>query len=69
MSLQYEPAMKQPNTLTKATHESAAAANDTITSEVYSTPVGETVLTDYCLHELPTQTVSSCENRDGNIFC
>ena len=44
LSLQYEPAMKQPNASTKTTHESAAA-NDT--SEAYSTPIGEALLTDY----------------------
>ena len=41
--------MKQPNTLTKTTPESAATS-DTITSEVYITPVGEALLTDCCLH-------------------
>ena len=51
----------------KATHESAAA-NDTITSEVYSTPIGEALLTDYCLHELPSETVSSCDNHDDDTF-
>ena len=59
--------MKQPNTSTKATHESAAAANDTITSKVYSIPVGEALLIDYCLHKLPTETISSCENRDDTF--
>ena len=46
LSLQYELAVKQPNTSTKAIHE-PAAANDTITSEVCSSPVGEALLTDY----------------------
>ena len=43
LSLQYEPVMKQPNTSSGVTHE--PAASDTITSEVYSTPVGETLAT------------------------
>ena len=67
LSLQYEPAVKQPNTSTKATHE-PDAANDTITSEVYSTPVGEALLTDYCLHELPTETISSSDYHDDDTF-
>lgn len=33
---------------------------------MYSTPVGEALLTDYCLHELPTETVSSCDDGDNN---
>ena len=64
--MQREPAMKQPNTLTKATHE--AISNSTITSEVYCTPVGEALLTEYCLHELPTETVSSCDDHDDDTF-
>ena len=67
LSLQYEPAVKQPNTSTKATHE-PDAANDTITSEVYSTPVGEALLTDYCLHELPTETISSSDYHHDDTF-
>ena len=58
--------MKQPNTSTKATHE-PDAANDTITNEVYSTPVGGALLTDYCLHELLTGTVSSCDYYDDTF--
>ena len=57
------PAVKRPNTSTKV-----AAANDTITSEVYSTPVSEALLTDYCLHEIPTETVSSCDYHDDDTF-
>ena len=53
--------MEEPNSSTKTTYESAAA-NDT--SEVYSTPVGEALLTDYCLHELLTEIVSSYDNCD-----
>ena len=53
--------MEEPNTSMRTTHESIAA-NDT--SEVYSTPVGEALLTDYCLHELLTETVSSYDNCD-----
>ena len=64
LSLQHEPAMKQPNTSTKATHEDTS--NNTITSEVYCTPVGEALLTDLCLHELPTETVSSCDYDDDD---
>ena len=45
LSLQYEPVMKQPNTSSEVTHE--PAASDTTNSEVYSTPVGEALLTDY----------------------
>ena len=58
--------MKQPNTSTKATHE-PDAADDTITSEVYSTPVGEALVTDYCLHELPTETISSSDYHDDTF--
>ena len=68
LSLQYEPAVKQPYTSTNATHE-PAADNDTINSEVYSTQVGETLLTDYCLYELPTETISSCDYHDDNTCC
>ena len=67
LSLQYEPAVKQPNTSTKGTHE-PAAANDTITSEVYSSPVGEALLTDYCLHELATETISSSDYHHDDTF-
>ena len=28
---------------------------------MYSTPFGEALLIDYCLHELPTETISSSE--------
>ena len=59
--------MKKPNTSTKATHE-PDAANDTITSEVYSTKVGEALLTDYCLYELPTETISSSDYHDDDTF-
>ena len=65
--LQYKPVVKQPNTSTKATRE-PDAANDTITSEVYSTPVGEALLTDYCLYELPAETISSSYYHDDNTF-
>ena len=34
---------------------------------MYSTLVGEALLTDYCLHELPTETVSSYDNRDNSF--
>ena len=66
VSLQYEPAMRQPNTSTNAAHE-PTAANNTITSEVYSTPVSEALLIGYCLHELPTETVSSCDYRNDTF--
>ena len=59
--------MKQPNTSAKARHDSAAA-NDTITSEVYSTLVCEALLTDYCLHELLTEIISSCDYHDDDTF-
>ena len=59
--------MKQPNTSTKATRE-PDAANDTITSEVYSTPLGEALLTDYCLYELPTETISISYYHDDNTI-
>ena len=64
LSLQYEPAVKHPNTSTKATH--TPAATDTMTSEVYSTPVGEALLTDYSVHELPTETISSTDYHEDN---
>ena len=64
LSLQYEPVMKQPNTSSEVTHE--PAASDTTTSEVCSTPVGEALLTDYSVHALPTEIISSCEHQDHN---
>ena len=35
---------------------------------MYSTPVGEALQTDNCLHELPTETVSSCDYHDDDTF-
>ena len=69
LSLVYEPAMKQLNTSTKTPPESviATAAAYTIISEMYSTSVGETLLTGYSLHELPTETISGSEYCDDNI--
>ena len=35
---------------------------------MYSTPVGEALLTDYCLNQLPTETISSSDYHDDDIF-
>ena len=35
---------------------------------IRSSPVGETLLTDYCPHELPTETISSSDYHGDDTF-
>ena len=68
LSFQYEPIVKHPNTISTAMPTAAATYNrDTTTSDITicSTPVGEALVTDYCVLELPTETISSSDHNIG----
>ena len=56
--------MKHPNTISTA---AATYNRDTTTSDITicSTPVGEALVTDYCVLELPTETISSSDHNIG----
>ena len=64
LSFQYEPIVKHPNTISTA---AATYNRDTTTSDITicSTPIGEALVTDYCVLELPTEIISSSDHNIG----
>ena len=72
--LQYdhEPIIKHPNTTSTSTYIRDTNTSDFTTSDVIisSTPVGEALVTDYCVLELPSETISSSDHNIGmDIAC
>ena len=64
--------MKHPNTTSTSTYIRDTNTSDFTTSDVIisSTPVGEALVTDYCVLELPSETISSSDHNIGmDIAC